>query len=85
MNLSRQERALRPPSCVCAFVRSERAPRAEKRKKIRFEFGIWDFEFPLTEVSGLQSVLGCVNPLFDIFDVNLNAFNVRVFPLAEVM
>ena len=81
-------RVLRAPSCVRAFVLSERAPRAENRnrkKRIRFEFGIWDFEFPLTAVSGLWSVLGRLHSLLDIFDVHLNAFKVRVFPIAEVV
>jgi len=46
---------------------------------------MWDLEFPLTAVSGLRSVLGRLHSLLDIFDVQLNAFNVRVFPIAEVV
>ena len=50
---------------------------------LNLEFGILNFS--RSSGCGLPSHLGRVSPLLDIFDVGLNALNVMVFPIIEVV
>ncbi len=70
---------------LCFRAVGARSARRKKKKKfvLNFEFEI--LNFCRSSGCGQRSVLGRLNPLLDIFDVDLNVFNVTVFSIAEVV